>query len=387
MVPSVVQSMVRTMKNPKNAVVILIVLLIVIYLIDAQTEVLVLEDTSLPIGMKKPGRKKTYEEFVAASNMNPSFKIGIAYKQLPDVELPRYLKYRESLLTPVVNQDQCTSCWAISVVHLVQDRISLYTKGAIKRPLSYQELLSCFNNKDDTGCIIGGIPEKAYKFIAENGIGTEKDYPYVQASTTKIARCDPSKQKGFRTFIQKNSIRSLCIDPDNYKKGSAQWQKTIDQNTKNMRTELFLNGPFCITILVYQSLYNFDGLSIFDPKDSELGKFIGGHSALCVGYAEEVDGEEPGFDGNYWVIKNSWSASHPLKSPASKGFLYIRAGKNTIGVESRASSCQVAMTAEIKKHMVKSLDESRYISYSQYSGDPNRKLWVQKSTRLRSLLK
>lgn len=380
-------TMIGTMPSKKTAVLALVVLLVVIFIIDSQTEVPVMEDTSEPVGAKKFGRKKTYQEFVGAANMNPQYKIGIAYKSLPDVELPTYLKYKEALLTPVVNQDQCTSCWAISVVHLVQDRISLYTKGAIKRPLSYQELVSCFNNKDDTGCTIGGIPEQAYRFLSENGVGTEEHYPYVQANTTKIAKCDPSKQKGFRTFIQKNSIRSLCIDPDNYKKGSAQWQKTIDRNTKNMRTELFLNGPFCITIMVYSSLYNFDGLSIYDPPDNKLGKFIGGHAALCVGYAEEVDGEEPGFDGNYWVIKNSWSASHPLKSPASKGFLYIRAGKNLIGVESRASSCQVAMTAEIQKHMVKSLDESRYISYSAYSTDPNRKLWVQKSTRLRSLLK
>lgn len=378
---------VGTMPSKKTAFLVLLVLLVIVYLVDAQTEVSVMEDTSEPVGAKRFGRKKTYQEFVGAANMNPNFKIGIAYKQLPDIELPTYLKFKEKYLTPVVNQDQCTSCWAISVCHLIADRIALYTKGAIKRPLSYQELVSCFNNKDDTGCTVGGIPEQAYRHIAENGVGTEEHYPYVQANTTKIAKCDPSKQKGFRTFIQKNSIRSLCIDPDNYKKGSTQWQKTIDQNTKNMRTELFLNGPFCITIMVYSSLYNFDGLSIYDPPVNKLGKFIGGHAALCVGYAEEVDGEEPGFDGNYWVIKNSWSASHPLKSPASKGFLYIRAGKNTIGVESRASSCQVAITAEIQKNMVKSLDESRYISYSQYSNDPNRKLWVQKSTRLRSLLK
>ena len=381
-------AMIGTMPSKKTAVLALVVLLVVIYIIDSQTEVLVLEDTSEPVGAKKLGRKKTYKEFVGATNTAlVNHKIGIAYKQLPDVELPTYMKFKEKYLTPVVNQDQCTSCWAISVVHLVQDRISLYTKGAIKRPLSYQELVSCFNNKDDTGCEIGGIPEQAYKFLAENGVGTEEHYPYVQANTTKIAKCDPSKQKGFRTFIQKNSIRSLCIDPDNYEKGSKMWQKTIDQNTKNMRTELFLNGPVVATIMVYDALYKYDGLSVFDPKEKDLGKFIGGHALIIYGYSEEVNGEEPGFDGKYWMCKNSWSASWPSKSPASKGFMYIRAGKNVCGIESRSSSCQVAMTAEIQRNMVKSLDESMYLTYSDYVNDPERSNYITKATRLRSLLK
>ena len=371
--------------NKKTVVLAIVVLLVIVYV--AQTEVSVMEDTSEPVGAKRFGRKKTYEEFVGAANMNPAYKIGIPYTAHPDIELPKYLKYRESLLTDVVNQDQCTSCWAISVVHLVQDRISLYTKGAIKRPLSYQELVSCFNNKDDTGCKIGGIPELAYKYIASEGIATEENYPYTQANTTKIAKCDPSKKKGFRTFIQKNSIRSLCIDPDNYKKGSAQWQKTIDSNTKNMRTELFLNGPVVATIMVYEALYKYDGLSIFDPKEKDLGKFIGGHALIIYGYSEEVNGEEIGFDDKIWFCKNSWSASWPSKSPASRGFMYIRAGKNVCGIESRASSCQVAITAEIQRNIVKSLDESRYLSYSDYVNDPERQNYITKATKLRSLLK
>ena len=165
------------------------------------------------------------------------------------------------------------------------------------------------------------------------------------------------------------------------------WQKTIDQNTKNMRTELFLNGPVVATIMVYDTLYKYDGLSVFDPKEKDLGKFIGGHALIIYGYSEEVNGEEPGFDGKMWFCKNSWSASWPSKSPASKGFMYIRAGKNVCGIESRASSCQVAMTAEIQRNMVKSLDESRYLSYSDYVNDPERQNYITKATKLRSLLK
>lgn len=382
MLPRSVQSAMRG-----KWVIVFVCLLTIIYIIDSTTEVIILEDTSLPVGMKKPGRKKTYGEFVKAANMNPQFPIGIPYSQKPDIELPKYLKYREDYLTPVINQDECASCWAISVCHLIADRISLYTKGRVKRPLAHQELVSCFNVKGDLGCTVGGIPEQAYKYIADNGIATDEDYPYVQAKTTAIAKCNPAQKKGFRTFIQKGSIRSLCVDPSDHKKGSSAWQKVINQNMRNMRTELLLNGPICVTIFVYQALYDFDGLGIFDPDEKDLGKYIGGHAALCIGMAEEVDGKEPGFDGNYYILKNSWSSSHPLKSPASKGYIYVRAGKNCCGIESRASTCQIVLTDEIKANMVKSLDESRYSSYDEYSRDPARKLLVTKATKLRALLR
>ena len=375
-------------KKTKQIALVLVTLLVIVFLIDSQTEVSILEDTSLPVGMKKPGRKKTLEEFTKAAGMNPKYKIGIPYTEHPNIELPRYLKYKEKLLTPVVNQGDCASCWAISVCHLIADRIALYTAGKIKRPLSYQELVSCFNNKgDNKGCTVGGIPEIAYKYIEQEGIATEEDYPYVQENNTRIAKCDFEKRKGFRTYVKPNSIRSLCVNPDKYEEGSKLWQETIDQNTRNMKTELFLNGPFCITIMVYQSLYDHDGLSVYDPPKDKLGKFIGGHSATCVGHTEEVNGEEPGFDGNYWIIKNSWSSHHPLKSPASKGFIYIRAGKNLCGIESRASSCQIDITDEIRANMVDSLDESRYLTYSDYVHDPERQLMVTKSTKLRSMFK
>lgn len=377
------------LNSKKTLLVLGFITIVIILIIDSRTKVLILEDTSVPVGMNKPGKKKTYEEFVGiAKGIDPQYPIGLPYTKYPDLKLPNYLKYREKLLIDVVDQGLCASCWAISVCHMIADRISIYTNGRIKRPLSYQELVSCFSDGSNAGCEVGGIPEKSYEYIVKNGVATEKDYPYKQLKSNTIVKCDPSKQEGFRTYIERNSVRSLCIDPGIYKKGSNKWQSVIDQNTRNMATELFLNGPFVITIQVYSSLYDYDGLSIYDPSDKQIGEYIGGHAAVCLGASlEEVNGEEPGFDGKYWVIKNSWSPSWPSKSPASKGFMYIRAGKNVCGIESRASTCQISITDEIRQNMVKSLDESRYLSYESYVQDPDRQLYITKSTKLRAMLK
>lgn len=376
--------------NRRTTAFVFVALFVVIYLVDSMTEVLVLEDTSLPVGMEKPGPKPSYDMFVKAANMNPNYKVSIPWVNLIDATpyLPNYIKYKESILTPVIDQSDCASCWAISVCHMIADRIALYTGGKIKKPLSHQELLSCWNVKGDLGCTVGGSPENAYQHIIQNGIATNEDYPYVQAKSTDIVPCEPQRQKGFRTFLQKGSVRSLCRDPDQYQKNSKAYSQVIKENLINMRTELFLNGPFVTTIQVYSSLYEYDGLSIYDPAEKDLGKYIGGHACLCLGIVVgDVNGVEPGFDHDYFVLKNSWSASWPLKSPASKGYAYVRAGKNLCGVESRSSRALPVLTDEIRRHMVKSLDSVRYISYNSYIQDPERQLVVTKSTKLRALLK
>lgn len=374
----------------RTAAYVFVALLCVIYLADSCTEVPVMEATSLPVGMEKPGPKKTYADFVRGANMDPNYQVSIPWVNMIDATpyLPNYLKYKESYLTGVVNQADCSSCWAISVCHMIADRIAVYTGGKIKRPLSFQELLSCWNVKGDLGCTVGGSPEHAFQYIIENGIATQDDYPYVQADSTDIAPCEPMKQKGFRTFLQKGSVRSLCQDPDRFPKNSDAYKKVIKQNLLNMRTELFVNGPFVTTIQVFSSLYEYDGLSIYDPDERDLGKYIGGHAALCIGIVVgDVNGIEPGFDGDYIILKNSWSASWPLKSPASFGYAYVRAGKNLCGVESRSSRALPVLTDEIRKYMVKSLDSSRYISHNSYVCDPERQLLVTKSTKLRAMLK
>lgn len=374
--------------NRRTAAYVFVALLCKICLADSYTTAHVLEDTSLPVGMQKPGRKNTYKNFVEAASIDPMYPIGIPSATLPDVtdKIPRYLKYKEKLLTPVINQQVCASCWAISVCHVISDRISLLTGGKIMRPLSHQELVSCFNVQGDLGCTQGGSPETAYKHLAEKGVSLDSHYPYVQQKTTKIAPCDTRKLKGLRTYVQRDSIKSLCDDPSRYTEGSLEYLKTIEQNMHNMKTELFLHGPISCTIKVYKSMYNYTGLHVYEGPE-EGDEYVGGHAAVCFGYAEEVNGEEEGFDGKMWFVKNSWSSQWPIRSPSSKGFFYIRAGKNVCGIESRASAAQPVITDEIRDNMVDSIRDSAYLTYGSYVNDPARNNFIKKSTKLRAALK
>ena len=57
------------------------------------------------------------------------------------------------------------------------------------------------------------------------------------------------------------------------------------------------------------------------------------------------------------------------------------------GIESRASSCQIEITDEIRENMVESLDEVSYRTFGQYVDDPERQNFVTKATKLRSMFK
>jgi len=357
----------------EHKILVAVIVIVVIYLIDKYNTVPVLESISTEI----LGVKQSFQEFVDVSkNIDPKYPINIPWISLSKPsKLHTYLKYKENLLTPIPNQGACSSCWSITVTALLSDRISIYTGGKVKRQLSSQEMIECWDGHQGEGCRIGGIPETAYKYIIKNGIGTSEDYPYTQQKTMEIGKCDSSKLNGFRTYFQRDSVRSLCRDPYQYKEGSSKYNQIIDANIKNMKYELFYNGPFVGTIMVYQNLYDYDGLSIYTGTNGS--KYIGGHAVLIIGYSSgDINGEEPGFDGDYWICKNSWSMDWPSRSPASKGYFYIKMGENVCGVESRASRALPVITHEIRQNMVGSLSESRYETYGEYVNDPERENYI-----------
>lgn len=341
-----------------------------------------------PLKINKKKTRKTYADFVAIAKVDHQSVMGIPWVQLPDLNgyLPTYLKYKERLLTPIVDQGKCASCWSISVVQMLADRVSVYTGGKVRKNLSIQEMISCWDGHDGKACSEGGVPELAYNYIIKNGVGMDKDYPYRQHSTNSLAKCDKSRLNGERLYVEPDSVRSLCIDPYKLKKGSGRYDEIIDLNIKNMKKELLVNGPFVCTIMVYANLYDYDGLSVYDGANGS--EFVGGHSVVCVGYCDEgINGVEPGFDtpGGYWVIRNSWS-DWPLKSPASEGYFYIKKGSNVCGIESRASRAFPVLSPEAEDHLVQSLDESRYTSYNEYVNDPDRELLVTKVGKIRGWL-
>lgn len=330
------------------------------------------------LGSSSSVKKESFLDVVKRSNVDHKAYLGVNYIKLPDLigsTLPKYLKYKEKYLMMSDFQGTCNSCWSFTVTQMIADRISVMTGGKIFRPLSAQEMVSCFRDgKSNTNCTVGGIPEHAYNYIAKNGISTEEDYEYLQRNTNQIHACQKNKLNGLRTYIQKRSIKNICLDPYVYEEGSSRYNKRIAQNVVNMKKELLYNGPFVGTIYVKKSMHNYDGLSVYrggcDDKSDAYG-----HAVVIIGYSEcGINTNEKGFNYPYWVVRNSWGSDW---NRHNNGYFYIQMGKNICGIESRASSCIPVITDEISRSRV-DIKSSAYLSYNEYVDDPEKTNYLLK---------
>jgi C1A family cysteine protease len=231
----------------------------------------------------------------------------------PALVLPRYFKYKESLLVPVRSQGKCASCWAFAICDMLADRVSLYTGGSRRENLSVQEFLACFL-PNDFHCKRGGIPEIAYTYPMTNGLTTEAAYPYEQENNQVMAPCRPTdgprlldiimtsdrhERYAARVFGRPGSNRSLCS-----------MAFSNETNILNMKTEIFLNGPIVGTIMVYDDLYQYDAESVYTRSPGS--RFRGGHAIEIYGWSDEgANTAEAGFQGAYWICRNSWGPTNP----------------------------------------------------------------------------
>lgn len=300
----------------------------------------------------------------------------------PAHALPRYFKYKESVLVPVRNQGKCASCWAYAVSDVVADRLSLATGGVVRENLSVQELLSCFR-PEQFSCAVGGIPEMAYGYVSKHGLSTESAYPYQQKDGGAMAPClvrdslslvdylydDPRRADTHpdKVFVNPSTIRNLCVSP----RWWVPHGDTLEANVWNMKTEIFLHGPICGTLMVYDDLYDYDGSSVYKVRKG--ARFRGGHAIEIFGWSDGgANTIEKGFEGPYWICRNSWGFIWPRRLPKHSGWFYVRMGSNEASIEARASSASPVLNHAQKAHRSRDWYSSAYLSYDDYANDPER---------------
>jgi len=183
------------------------------------------------------------------------------------------------------DQGQCGSCWAFGAVEAFDDRrcISTLTSGVVFS--SPQALVDC--DTQDFGCG-GGWPEKAWEYMRDQGLPTEKCYPY-------------------KAYDQ--NCRKTCADGSAWTTVKA---KTVHTYTSydDVKTDVIANGPIETWFAVYQDFFNYHS-GIYTPTSPVLAGY---HAVEVLGWGVQNDVK-------FWIAANSWGGSW-----GDKGYFKIKAG-------------------------------------------------------------
>jgi|UniRef100_A0A6C0INY4 C1A family cysteine protease len=193
------------------------------------------------------------------------------------ISLPDTVDWREEgAVTHVKDQGQCGSCWTFSATGAMEGAWATSTGNLVS--LSEEQLADCATGfkYGSHGCN-GGQMDGAFKYVIENGITTEGQYPYT-AGKGQTGKCQQSDVSSVATF-------NGCYD--------------VLPNDQVSLKAAVAKQPVAIAIEA-DSRY-FQSYSSGILTSSDCGTNLD-HGVLIVGYGEDK-GQK------YWLVKNSWSTS------------------------------------------------------------------------------
>jgi C1A family cysteine protease len=193
--------------------------------------------------------------------------------------LPSSFDWREKdIFTPVKSQGDCGSCGEFAAIALFEALIKKASGKNIN--LSEQEIVSCVQG---CGCLTGCSSQRALEYMKENGVGLEKDFPYIEKDTT----CRKMNDK--RYFL--DNVVSIVIS-----------KKSLNDRIEIIKNTIIEHGPVATNMRLFTDLDSYkSGIYSYNGKAEEMG----GHWILIVGWHD--DSNLP--SGGYWICRNSWGAN------------------------------------------------------------------------------
>jgi len=220
----------------------------------------------------------------------------------------------------VFDQGECGCCWAISVTQTVGSQYFLKKNLSSVPSLSFQQLICCDCNSEDSGCH-GGDPHLAYEYIAlAGGVESSEEYPFTDSGPDaqscnlegKCNKCKFDKQKVVATITGYQNVTQA--DPVSGNPG----------NETRLAEALAAEGPISVCI------------------DSDPWRFYSGgilsYGARKLNHCVQLVGMDAGYSTPYWTLKNSWGATW-----GEKGYIRMQMGMDICGVADVATVPTVGM--------------------------------------------
>ncbi|CAB4057160.1 CTSL [Lepeophtheirus salmonis] len=200
---------------------------------------------------------------------------------------------------PVPSYVNWTKNGAVTAVkdQKIVDHVGLFRLLALE-----QQLVDCSSDFRNEGCN-GGWMDNAFKYlIANKGIATEDTYPYTATD-------------------------GVCVYNKTMAAGRISSFKDVKHGSEDqLKLAVAQIGPISVAIDASSGDFQFYKKGVY--VDEECSSKYLDHGVLAVGY-----GTDKGTGLDYWLVKNSWSASW-----GDQGYIKMaRNHKNMCGIASLAS--------------------------------------------------
>ena len=205
----------------------------------------------------------------------------------------------KDVITNVKNQGKCGSCWSFSATGSIEAIHAIKTGTLLN--ISEQQLIDCSVDYGNHGCQ-GGSMDNAFKYVIDNGLCSEEDYPY-------------------------QGIEEQCMDCKGIINISD--YKDVIPNNEGILKRVVNQQP--VSVAIQANLKSFQLYSSGIYSDPSCGTQLD-HGVLIVGYGHDMY-----HNMDYWIVKNSWG---PLWGENG----YIRIQRN---IENSSGLCGIAMQPSI----------------------------------------
>jgi len=214
--------------------------------------------------------------------------------------LPNSVDWREKdVLSRVKNQGNCGSCWSFSSTGAIEAVHAISTGTLLN--ISEQQLVDCSDDYGNNGCN-GGSMDNAFKYVIDNGLCSEKEYPYT-AEKDKCKKC------------------KTIVNISDY--------KNVVSNNEEILKRVVYQQP--VSVAIQANLPSFQAYSSGIYSDPSCGSQLD-HGVLVVGYGYDIL-----HNMDYWIVKNSWGPNWGENG-------YIRIQRNIIN---KTGLCGIAMQPSI----------------------------------------